>query len=99
MVSIAPGKRIHSFLFGALILALVLGQSLALAHRHALDNPPSHDCALCLYAQHGGDGLLSSTFHFSVAASVFVTVVAPVRSLVSITSLSFLSRAPPVALK
>lgn len=99
MVGSAPGKRVHHFLFGALILALVLSQSLALAHRHALDSPASHDCTLCLFAQHAVDGLPSSTFDFPVTVSGFIGVVVSVCSLVSVTSLSFLSRAPPVALK
>ncbi len=99
MENLAQGKRTHRTLFGAFILALVLSQTLALAHRHALDSPASHDCALCLYAQHVGDGIPSSPFHFSTTASGFIAVRETVRSLISLTSLPFLSRAPPVALK
>lgn len=99
MTILAPGKRTHRTLFGALILALVLSQTLALAHRHALDRPAAHDCALCLYAQHVGGGIPSSPFHFSTSTSGFIAVVVSVCSLLSVTSLAFLSRAPPVALK
>jgi len=100
MVNLAPGKRIHRILCGALILALVLSQLLALAHRHALDSPSSHHCALCLYAQHFGDSLPSGTFHFfPPAVFAFIAAGVSVCSLISVTSLSFLSRAPPVELK
>ena len=99
MTILAPGKRTHRTLFGALILALVLSQTLALAHRHALDRPAAHDCALCLYAQHVGNGIPSTPFHFSTTVPGFVAAPVSVHSLVSSTSLPFLSRAPPVALK
>jgi len=95
----APGKRFHRLLLGAFILTLVLSQSLALAHQHALDHPSSHDCALCLYAQHSGDGIPSTPFHFSATASGFVAIAASVNSLLCVTSPAFRSRAPPVALK
>jgi len=77
----------------------VLSQSLALAHQHALDHPSSHDCALCMYAQHSGDGIPSSPFHFSATTAGFIAVAASVSSLLCVTSPAFLSRAPPVALK
>jgi len=99
MAGPASGKRVHRLLFGAFILALVLGQSLALAHQHALDHPSSHDCALCLYAQHSGDGIPSTPFHFSTTASGFVAIAASVDALLCVTAPAFRSRAPPVALK
>lgn len=99
MVDSVSGMRFHRHLFWVLILALVLSQTLALAHQHAHDSPSSHDCALCLYAQHFANGLPSSTVNLAVTLSAISVVAASVCSLISVTSLSFLSRAPPVALQ
>jgi len=95
MAITAPGKRTYRALFGALILALVLGQSLALAHWHAHDGSDSHNCALCLYAQHVGGGVPSSPLHFPPTIPGFIAVAVSICSLIPVTSLAFLSRAPP----
>ena len=95
MLNLLQGKRLNRTFFGVLILALVLSQSLALAHWHALDGSASHDCSLCLYAQHVGSGVPSSPFHFPATIPGYIAVAVSICSLIQVTSLVFLSRAPP----
>lgn len=78
----------------ALILALLLGQSLALAHHHDADQGTEGTCALCLHAQQSGDvvpataaGITVQKFHTAIASPVL-------QGPAAVTILPFNSRAP-----
>jgi len=91
-----PGKQSsYSLTSWILILALVLGQSLALVHKHDVDKFSAHHCALCLYAQQLNHSIPTDTLTFPAIVSGFFGEAMLVYSLVSSTSLPFLSRAPP----
>ena len=79
----------------ALILALLLGQSIALGHDHDTDTNSSEFCQLCLYVQQLGNALPMSTFGLPVKTSSVCAPDSQRQQFVAVNILSFQSRAPP----
>lgn len=97
MMTLRHGKsHQRTMTLWALVLALLLGQSVAFAHDHHADKNAGSACAFCLFAQQSGHGIPSintglpeQTVHFfwarAVTQGILASVVVP-----------FHSRAPPV---
>jgi hypothetical protein len=96
MVIVNQRKRyLHTLTHWAFILALLLGQTVALGHDHAADHDPDSVCALCLHSQQSGHALHSvitglplqscHVFHpHTLTQDILASVIVP-----------FHSRAPP----
>ena len=79
----------------ALILALLLGQSIALGHDHDPDTNSSEICMLCLYAQQLDNALPMSTFGLPVKTPSVCASDSQRQQYAAVNILSFQSRAPP----
>ncbi|MGB5442638.1 MAG: hypothetical protein WBN57_08435 [Gammaproteobacteria bacterium] len=96
MIMPVPGKMfVRIISHCALILVLLLGQSIALGHHHDTDTNSSEICVLCLYVQQLGNVLPMSTFGWPAKTSSVCTPDSQWQQFVAVNILSFQSRAPP----
>lgn len=99
MVMSIPGKRTVRIISRlALMIALLLGQSIALGHDHDHDTDTnfSEICVLCLYEQQLDNALPLSTFGLPVKTSSVCAPDSQQQQFVAVNILSFQSRAPPL---
>ena len=95
-MSILGKQAVRIISHWALILALLLGQSIALGHDHDTDTNSSEICVLCLYVQQLDDALPMSTFGLPVKTSSVCAPDSQQQQFVAVNFLSFQSRAPPL---
>jgi hypothetical protein len=95
MTSSQHKRSLFALTHWVLVLALLLGQSLALGHDHDADQASEGTCALCLYAQQSDNiipstaaGILVKKFHVTITPSVL-------QEPAAVTVVPFNSRAPP----
>jgi len=97
MVMFVLGKKsVRIISHWALVLALLLGQSIALGHGHDTDTNSSEICVLCLYIQQLDDVFTMSTFGLPVKTSSVCAPELQRQQFVAVNILSFQSRAPPL---
>ena len=97
MIMLILGKQaVRIISHWALILALLLGQSIALGHDHDTDTNSSEICMLCLYAQQSDNALPTSTLGLPVKTPSVCTPDSQQQQFVAVNILSFQSRAPPL---
>ena len=97
MIMPVPGKMfVRVISHWALILVLLLGQSIALGHDHDTDTNSSEICVLCLYVQQLDDALPMSTFGLPAKTSSVCAPDSQWQQFVAVNILSFHSRAPPI---
>ena len=79
-----------------LILALLLGQSVALAHDHDADKDNGSTCALCLFVQQSGHGMASAIP--DLPAQIAHNIPSPMVTQVALAPVAvpYHSRAPPI---
>ena len=80
----------------ALVLALLLGQSIALGHDHDTDTNPSEICVLCLSVQQLDNALSASNYGLPVKTSSVYAFDSLPQQFIAVNILSFQSRAPPL---
>ena len=95
-MSILGKQAVRIISHWALILALLLGQSIALGHDHDTDTNSSEICVLCLYVQQLDNALPMSTFGLPVKTSSVCAPDSQQQPFVAVNILSFQSRAPPL---
>ena len=96
MIMSAQGKKsVRIVSLWALILVLLLGQSIALGHDHDTDTNSVESCQLCLFVQQLGDALPMSTSGLPVKTSSVCAPDSQGQQFVAVNILSFQSRAPP----
>ena len=95
-MSILGKQAVRIISHWALILALLLGQSIALGHDHDTDTNSSEICVLCLYVQQSDNVLPMSTFGLPVKTSSVCAPDSQQLQFVAVNILSFQSRAPPL---
>ena len=93
-MSILGKQAVRIISHWALILALLLGQSIALGHDH--DTNSSEICVLCLYVQQSDNALPMSTFGLPVKTSSVCSPDSQPQQFVAVNILSFQPRAPPL---
>jgi len=96
IMSILGKQAVRIISHWALILALLLGQSIALGHDHDTDTNSSEICVLCLYVQQSDNVLPMSTFGLPVKTSSVCAPDSQQQPFVAVNILSFQSRAPPL---
>ena len=97
MVMFVLGKKsVRIISHWVLVLALLLGQSIALGHDHDTDTNSSEICALCLCVQQLDNALPMSTFGLPVKTSSVCAPELQRQQFVAVNILSFQSRAPPL---
>ena len=89
-------KPVRIILHWALVLALLLGQSMALGHDHDTDTNASEICVPCLSVQQFDNVLPMSTFGLPVNTSPVCAPYSQRQQFVTVNILSFQSRAPPL---
>jgi hypothetical protein len=95
IMSISGNKSVRIISHWALILALILGQSIALGHGHDADENSAEICLLCLHAQQS-DNVLPLSILELLASSTSVCVSDSQRQqFVAVSIIPFQSRAPP----
>ena len=96
MIMFVPGKKaVRIISHWALILALLLGQSIVLGHDHDTDANSSEICVLCMYVQQLDNALPTSTLGLPVKTSSVCAPDSQQQLYIAVTILSFQSRAPP----
>lgn len=85
----------RAVLHGLLVLALLLGQSLALGHDHDAGQNVDEACVLCLFAQQSGDITPSIAEELPVQASRVHFSHTFTQHSFAVTVPPFHSRAPP----
>jgi hypothetical protein len=96
IMSILGKQTVRIISHWALILALLLGQSIALGHDHDADTNSSEICVLCLYVQQLDNALSVSTYGLPVKTSSICAPDTQRQQFVAVNILSFQSRAPPL---
>jgi hypothetical protein len=96
IMSVSGKESVRIIMHWALILALLLGQSIAQGHDHDADTKFAEICALCLYVQQSGNALPISTFGLPVKTSPICIPASQQQLFVVISVLPFQSRAPPL---
>jgi len=96
VMSILGKQAVRIISHWALILALLLGQSIALGHDHDTDTNSSEICVLCLYVQQSDNALPMSTFGLPVKTSSVCAPDSQLQQFVAVNILSFQPRAPPL---
>jgi hypothetical protein len=94
-MSILGKQSVRIISHWALILALLLGQSIALGHDHDADSHSSEVCALCIHAQQSVNALPSPTVGLPVRTSPVCISATQWQRPVAVIVLPFQSRAPP----
>jgi len=89
-------KSVRIISHWALVLALLLGQSIALGHDHDTDTTSLEICVPCLYVQQLDNALPMSTFGLPVKTSSVCAPDSQQQQFVAVNILSFQSRAPPL---
>jgi hypothetical protein len=89
-------KSVRIISHWALVLALLLGQSIALGHDHDTDTNSLEICVPCLYVQQLDNVLPMSTYGLSVNTSPVCAPDSQRQQFVTVNRLSFQSRAPPL---
>ncbi len=95
IMSILGKQAVRIISHWALILALLLGQSIALGHDHDTDTNSSEICVLCLYVQQLDNALPMSTFGLPVKTPSVCASDSQRQQYAAVNILSFQSRAPP----
>lgn len=93
---IQPERSMRIVMHCVLLLALLLGQAVALGHYHDADQDPERSCALCLYAQQTGHAIATTVAGLPVQvfhAGIFHPLLW--QQPVAVIILPFHSRAPP----
>ncbi|MEN8207115.1 MAG: hypothetical protein ABFS24_14055 [Pseudomonadota bacterium] len=95
-MSILRKQAVRIISHWALILALLLGQSIALGHDHDTDTNSSEICVLCLCVQQLDNALSMSTSGLPVRTPSVCASDSLQQQFLAVTILSFQSRAPPL---
>jgi len=95
VMSILRKQAVRIISHWALILALLLGQSIALGHDHDTDTNSSEICVLCLCVQQLDNALPMSTFGLPVKTPSVCAPDSQRQQYAAVNILSFQSRAPP----
>lgn len=93
--SVSGYKSVRIISHWALILALILGQSIALGHDHDADENSAEICVLCLHAQQMGNVLPLSIFGLLASSTSDCVSDSQQQQFVAVSILPFQSRAPP----
>lgn len=96
MTSSQHKRSLYALTHWVLVLALLLGQSLAPGHEHDADQGSEGTCVLCLYAQQSDAVIPSTAAGLSVLKFHVAVTPAVLREPAAVTVLPFNSRAPPI---
>ena len=96
MISSQRKQSLRVITHWVFILALLLGQSLALGHDHGADQDPGGICALCLHAQQSDTVIPPTATGISVQQFPVADVRSALQAPPAVTELPFHSRAPPL---
>jgi len=96
IMSILGKQAVRIISHWALILALLLGQSIALGHDHDTDTNSSEVCVLCLYVQQLDNAVPMSTFGLPIKTLSICASDSQRQQFAAVNILSFQSRAPPL---
>ena len=96
VISILGKQAVRIISHWTLILALLLGQSVALGHDHDADTNSSEICVLCLYVQQLDNALPVSTFGLPVKTHSVCASDSQQQQFSAVNILSFQPRAPPL---
>jgi hypothetical protein len=97
MISIHRNQSWRGMGHWLLVLALLLGQSAALAHDHDADKNNDSACALCLFAQQSGHGIPSVIPGLPLQTGQVFRSHSVIQDLLASVVVPFHSRAPPAS--